>query len=88
MDYGLQLSRRNYNSYVVIHITWLWPYHCEPNKRNNTRKREIRLIGEENTLFYQTHIDENNFLKMFISVTKFPTKYKLLLAYMHINNNC
>ena len=48
---------------------------------------KIRRVGEENTLFYQTQIDDN-FLKMYISVTRFPTKYKLLLAYMHINNNC
>ena len=61
--------------------------YCEPNKRNNTRKREIRRVGKENTLFYQTQIDDN-FLKKYISVTRFPTKYKLLFAYMHINNNC
>ena len=62
-------------------------YICEPNKRNNTRNREIRRIREGNTRSNHTHIDEN-FLKMYISVTRFPTKYKLLLAYMHINNNC
>ena len=46
-------------------------YSCEPNKRNNTRKREIRRVGQGNTLFYQTQIDDN-FLKKYISVTRFP----------------
>ena len=33
--------------------------------------------------------NENFFLKkMYISVTRFLTKYKLLLAYMYINNDC
>ena len=43
---------------------------CEPNKRNNTKKREIRRIGYGNTLFYRPYIDEYFFLKMYISVTK------------------
>ena len=49
---------------------------CEPNKRYNTRKREIRRIG----LLYRPYIDENNFLKMYISVTKVSYKIQIVIG--------
>ena len=84
------LKKRLHAAKILLktHISDFYIFNVYPNKRNNTRKSEIRRIGLGNTLFYQTQIDENNFLKMYISVTRFPTKYKLLLVYMHINNNC
>ena len=57
-------------TYIFQQYTVIYIYNCEPNKRNNTWQREIRRVGKGNTLFCRPYIDENNFWKMYISVTK------------------
>ena len=51
---------------LTFEQTRLYRLKCELNKRNNTRKRE-RQVGKENTLFYQTQIDDNFLKKVYFS---------------------